>query len=372
MLRNNHEFFMREFKKYKAILKRHKEDNSYVFSDPNFHPKLKIQENFKFDFYQKDIIWKRIDEIYKAPLFDQSIIHQDYIAQGYIGDCYFISALSRVAKQPILVQYLFEKNLPDSILGAVPNSINIKCGAVVVYFQAFGNQTPVLIDTLIPTFQGEPIFSRLLDNNKSGWFCLVEKAYAKLHGSYSNIVFGIYSESIYNLFGYYRKALFIQPDKRIKYTSADIEKKRKHDTEKILKYENNGCVMDSSIEGITYFLLRNPHGLESWKQDFSEGSQYLAPEFKEKLNKDHNYKNGSFWITDKDFFKYFTTVDVSKPFKLGWHVRCINYSLPSSPTIIPTKFEDMNLPNFIFKLNLFPMKNLLRIVFPYYLETLKN
>ena len=44
---------------------------------------------------------------------------------------------------------LFERKLPNSILGHVKNSINIKCGAVIVYFQAFGRKLPVLIDTYV-------------------------------------------------------------------------------------------------------------------------------------------------------------------------------------------------------------------------------
>ena len=83
------------------------------------------------------ITWKQIDQIYPTPLFNKELIHREYIQQGKLGDCYFITALMRIAKQPHLVEPLFEKELPDTILGTITDSINLQCGAVVVYFKAF-------------------------------------------------------------------------------------------------------------------------------------------------------------------------------------------------------------------------------------------
>lgn len=81
--------------------------------------------------------------------------------QGEIGDCNLMSALLRIAKEPHLVRKLFDTKC-NSILGLDENSIDLECGAVVVIFHAFGQTTPVVIDTLIPFTKNtkRPLFSR--------------------------------------------------------------------------------------------------------------------------------------------------------------------------------------------------------------------
>lgn len=317
---NNYNFFKDGLKCYEIILKKYRENTSSVkFSDPYFRP------IFKF----KGIKWKRIDDIYKAPLFDQKIIHPSFIGQGKIGDCYFISALSRVASQPILVRYLFETKLPNEYLGVVPNSINIKCGAVV--------------------------------------------RIQILNQDYIQNLFIVFLDIIILIFSYSQI--------KQKCTESQLKLEKVRFTERILKYEKHGCIMDSSIQldrleniteqnikkiglsdthsylllktvkvdGNTYFLLRNPHGKIEWRGQFSEGSPCWTPELKMHLRDTISYKKGFFLLTEDEFFKYFTLVNVSKPFKLNWYVRYITFSLLPSPATIPNKIEEMDLPNFIFK-----------------------
>ena len=367
---NQLDFFEEEFKKYEQILEEYKKDKSKVFVDKNFHPTDDNIDNL--DLFSPDekvnnaqLTWKRIDEVFTAPLFEKTKIHHLYIKQGHLGDCYFITALSRIAKDSELVPILFETGLPDQILGKVPNSINIKCGAVVIYFKVFGLRTPVLIDTRIPFKKSQPIFSRPIDLDKSPWFCLVEKAYAKLNGSYKNIKGGNFSESFYFLFGYYNK--IFNP---FTYSAENILK--------ILKYQKYGCLMDTSIKNATkikdildnfnlvkdhsyliikirkykettfFFQLRNPWGRKEWIGDYSKDSDLLKndPELKEFLKEEQ--ENGRFWIADKDYFKYFNKIEVSKPINPFWITRTICFK----PTPIDDidKINPLEHPNYIFQL----------------------
>lgn len=344
MIINNYNFFKDEFQKYKNALLAYK-SKSQVFIDENFHPTANIQEK-TIDLDDSTIIWKRVDDIYPAPLFKKELIHHEYIQQGEIGDCYFITALMRIAKQPHLVEPLFEKEQPDAILGKVPESINIKCGAVVVYFRAFGRRTPVLIDTLIPTRYGEPIFNRLINDNKSPWSLLVEKAYAKLNGCYSNIDGGFFFDSIYSLYGYYNRAIYF-----FNKESLDVKKT----IQKILKFQHYGCIMDASInetnevdlneidehnlvtkhsylilkirkfEDKIFFLLFNPWGHKIWIGDYSSDSDLWKPELKEALKNEP--EKGHFWMIDRDFFHYFNEIDVAKPLDPHWTVRLFECKL---------------------------------------------
>lgn len=367
MNQNQYTFFEKEYEKYEQIMQEYKKDNSKVFEDENFPATNKSLENIK-GIDVSMIKWKRIDEVYKAPLFKKSKIHQLYVNQGSLGDCYFISALSRIAKQSNLVQALFEKPLPDRILGEITDSINIKCGAVVVYFRAFGRRTPVLIDTLIPfdINKNRPIFVHPINRYKSAWICLVEKAFAKLNGNYANIDGGFFSDSIYSLFGYYRKFFPLTCGPK----NALLQ---------ILDYQKFGCLMDAAIitrdddyatkaliakkglhDGHSYLLakvrsyknkiflqLRNPWGSGVWKGDYSTDSELWTPELKKALHDDQ--KDGRFWMLDKDFFKYYNLIEVSKPTDAHW----INQKFVFKPTSIDMDSLKSNLDkknNFVFKL----------------------
>lgn len=293
----------------------------------------------------------------------KSPVHQNYINQGHIGDCYFITSLTRIAKNSELVQTLFEKQRPDEILGSIADSINIKCGAVVVYFRVFGQRTPVLIDTLIPFIDDTPVFSHPINTDMSAWFCLVEKAFAKLNGSFSNIVGGFFSESFYKLFGYYNKRF-------------DLTKDTTKNTFKMLTYQKCGCLMDASIpkdnpavklsadkcnlvtrhsylitkirkyNDTIFFLLRNPWGEEEWNGDYSKCVDGMTSELETFLNDER--KNGQFWLPAKVFFFHYDTVDVSKPIDPHWTTRSFNFKIQPSMDSGYDKLDQH--PNFAFKL----------------------
>ena len=356
MLRT-YEDFEREAKEYQNILLRYKKKGE-VFTDPNFHPTAKIEEiSVKFD--DKSFVWKRIDDYFKAPLFKPELISPNFIQQGELGDCYFLSALSRIARQPDLVESLFEIDQPSFYLGEVENSINLKCGAVVIYFHAFGRQTPVLIDTLIPFKRGtrSPRFSHPSDLTASPWFCLVEKAFAKLNGSFAGIISGQFPSAIYSLFGYY-------PDNKLVNDLKDPKKMVKMTPfERIMKYQHEGSVMDAGIhtqyykteitedalldlglvtkhsylimkarteEGKNFLCLRNPWGDHEWLGDWSDTSECWTEHLKEALGM-QEADDGIFWMIEDDFFYYFTSIDIARPIPDDRHSRIFSVELKPGP-----------------------------------------
>lgn len=358
MIKNDYDFFSDESKKYKKILLDYK-NKSKVFEDANFLPKncksdiLNILKESKMNMTNKSIEWKRIDDVYHTPLFNVSKIKPKFVNQGHIGDCYFITALSRIAKKGEMVQTFFEKQLPDDILGKIPDSLNIKCGAVVIYFRVFGRRTPVLIDTLIPFIKDHsnpfggpnPVFSTVINPDNSPWFLLVEKAFAKLNGSYSNIIGGFFADSFYHLYGYYKKSYDIIPGEMTK------------NAYKILQYQYHGCLMDASIDtddkveldtlkklnlhtthsyllikarkykDRLFFQLRNPWGCGEFITDYTKDD----PELSKYLTE--NKINGFFWIDDKDFFKHFTNLSVAKPVDPFWFMQYFSFELEPTKVI---------------------------------------
>jgi hypothetical protein len=102
------------------------------------------------------------------------------VKQGALGDCWFLGSITSLATHSELLQNLM---LYDGI----------EYGFCVFQFFKNGEWKYVIIDTLIPTNSktGKPIYGRCDENNEF-WLPLMEKAFAKLHGSYEvNYSFGI-------------------------------------------------------------------------------------------------------------------------------------------------------------------------------------
>ena len=402
----HYEDFEKEARKYPEILKNYNSKGK-VFKDPNFHPNCNIKENEKVQFNEKDHIWERIDKYYTAPLFKKELIHPDAIQQGELGTCYFISSLSRIAQQPELVELLFDtrtRSKPNNKKKAKEDefvdTINLKCGAVIVYFHIFGRLTPVLIDTLIPFRRGtrKPRFVHPSDLKFSPWFCLVEKAYAKLHGSYSIIEGGQLSKAIYNLFGYFPcysriSSIISKREEKLK-KKRDLEKSTKpikfdqneYLFSRLMRWQRQNAILGADIQnsdlpaniteenildsglvtghsylimkvrreqGKNFICLRNPWGDREWLGDWSDTSPLWTPELKKALGV-HIAENGTFWMIDKDFFKYFSNFDVAKPVNPEYHMKSFMTKLsPGKSDGLPLDNPEANLmkhQTFVFKL----------------------
>ncbi|KAK8848322.1 hypothetical protein M9Y10_019385 [Tritrichomonas musculus] len=342
--------FAKEASRYKQILINYR-DKGQVFTDNSFHPQGKVSEN-KINFSGSNYEWKRIDDVYNVPLFQKKLIDPDFIQQGEIGDCYFLTALAYIARKSETVKHLFDIETPESILGSEKDSINIKCGAVVIYFNVFGRRTPVLIDTYILFLKGRrlPRFGHPSDINQSPWLCLVEKAFAKLHGSFSNIISGGIGYAIYTLLGYYRKCELFSNIKGDKY-------------EKMLEYQNNYVIMGTSshekdlvnvtvddvtdkgivlshayaimkvrkCQGKNFICLRNPWGNDQeWLGDYSDTSSLWTPKLIQELGMKPS-DDGTFWMIDRDFFNYFTDLEYSKSIPPNWIKRQYTCQLVPGP-----------------------------------------
>jgi calpain-15 len=98
------------------------------------------------------------------------------IKQGLLGDCYFMSALSSLAEKSYIVERMFSTD------GPVCAPEYCEQGFYWVNFYKNGEWHRVTVDDYFPcSVNGGPIFST---SNGGLWVLLIEKAYAKLHGSY--------------------------------------------------------------------------------------------------------------------------------------------------------------------------------------------
>ena len=135
------------------------------------------------------------------------------VVQGALGDCYFLSALSALAEDDAAVEALFPAHAPlqpRSSARARPSSsaelspeLCLQRGIHVVRLCVQGHWRLCVVDDTIPCTPpedgGRPAFSRAAGGEL--WPLLLEKAYAKSHGSYQAVVEGLAGEALSTLTG---------------------------------------------------------------------------------------------------------------------------------------------------------------------------
>ena len=78
---------------------------------------------------------------------------------------------------------------PDSVKAAFYTQEINAAGVYLIYFYVNGIKTPVIVDDYIPVQGSRPAFSSTRENEI--WAILMEKAWAKLQGTYARTVGGL-------------------------------------------------------------------------------------------------------------------------------------------------------------------------------------
>lgn len=193
-----------------------------------------------------------------------------------------------------------------------------------------------MIDDRLPTFRGELMYMHSTERNEF-WSALLEKAYAKLNGSYEALKGGSTCEALEdftggvtemyelknapsNLFnlilkGFERNSLMgcsIEPDPHTSEAETPQGLIRGH-AYSITKAQMVDIVTPKVSGKIPMLRLRNPWGNEAeWSGAFSDKSQewqFIPDEDKEELGLVFD-NDGEFWMTFKDFLKYFDRIEI--------------------------------------------------------------
>jgi len=135
-------------------------------------------------------VWKKPYEIlgtHDIQLF--SDIKPKCILQGPLADCYFLASISSMAKNPERIQKMFDNR------GVSPN------GCYTVFGYDCGIKKEIVVDDFLifDPLVNDLAFSKVY--GKQIWVQLLEKAWAKYNGSFTNIEFGEEIEALEFLTG---------------------------------------------------------------------------------------------------------------------------------------------------------------------------
>ncbi|PAA89492.1 hypothetical protein BOX15_Mlig013791g1 [Macrostomum lignano] len=266
--------------------------------------------------------WKRPKEICSDPLFISDGVSRFDVKQGELGDCWLLAAVASLSMHKKLFDQVV---VPDQDFGAN------YCGMFRFRFWQFGEWKDVEIDDRLPTKYGKLCFMRSEDRNEF-WSALLEKAYAKLNGSYEALSGGNQAEAMVDFTGGLcetfdmRRAppnlynIMVQANNACSLMGCAIE------SEQLEGHLSNGLITGHAYSvtdvkkvrlnnGMEESLVRvrNPWGNEcEWKGDWSDHSHKwssVSQGEKDKLGMDQR-DDGEFWMSYKDFSSHFNKIEI--------------------------------------------------------------
>eukprot|EP01113_Clastostelium_recurvatum_P012032 TRINITY_DN1619_c0_g1_i9.p1 TRINITY_DN1619_c0_g1~~TRINITY_DN1619_c0_g1_i9.p1 ORF type:complete len:881 (+),score=169.87 TRINITY_DN1619_c0_g1_i9:70-2712(+) len=263
--------------------------------------------------------WKRPHEINpNARLFVDGVDEAD-VMQGSLGDCWFLSALAVIATS---VGNEFVENLFVAS--------NPKEGRYKIRFYKNGEWKIVEIDDRIPVDSSNRLVYASCKDPTEFWVPLVEKAYAKLHGSFDAIESGTISEGLKDLTGEAVEELHIDRADPSSYSVALFDKlegfikesfllgctmqkegtKAETEAPTGLLYNHAYSVIDvQNVKGHRLLRIRNPWGQGEWRGAWSDESKEWTPAIMKHFK--YEFENdGTFFMEFGDFVKNFNHITI--------------------------------------------------------------
>ncbi|NXE65114.1 CAN5 protein, partial [Calcarius ornatus] len=315
-----------------------------LFEDPEFPAS---DESLYYESAAKGKVeWKRPKDLCEDPrlLVDGMSSHDFH--QGKLGNCWFVAACSCLA----LRKSLWQQVIPGySEQEWDPKSPRKYAGIFRFRFWRFGEWTEVVVDDLLPTENGRLIYCHSNVRNEF-WSALLEKAYAKLAGSYQALDGGCAAEALVDFTGAVAESINLEEGKYGEVISEQMKL-----FEDLMKVHKRGGFISCSIsspgrpseaetamglivghaysvtairklrlgdslllsfkaEKLFMIRLRNPWGKKEWHGAWSDSSEeWKKVSNSERKNLGLTVENdGEFWMTFEDWCKNFTDVDICR------------------------------------------------------------
>ena len=200
----------------------------------------------------------------------------------------------------------------------------------------------ITIDDFVPLgYNGKPKFQKLV--SREMWPLLLEKAFAKMRGSYQAIEGGLPLDAMQTITGYEGEHIFAPGNKqfddtvydrlllmRRRYCLMAAGTKGKDDTLVVGRDSVKGSIVGGhaysilevktaklTTSNVRLLKMRNPWGTFEWKGDWGDESPLWKthPGVAIEMGREHSGDNGIFYICWEDFVKHFDIIDVIYPDK---------------------------------------------------------
>jgi hypothetical protein len=264
----------------------------------------------------KDVPWEHIDWVRATdvPAFldeqgNRSIMGDDVspydVEAGALGNYYFLSALSALADKPHRVR---------ALLGL--DQLNDQ-GILSVALYKNGRKQEIIIDDHFPCRDSNPVFAKA--KGKHLWVSMLEKAWAKVHGSYERIAQGYPQNVLRDLTGapsfnisvsepglidqliMFNQAGYIMTASRAETESLSAMSQYAYQLVSVLQ------ILDQNMQPVLLIQLRNPWGTFEWDGAWSATSDNWTPQLMEEVGWKPEHQDGKqlFFMSFDDFCGFF-------------------------------------------------------------------
>ncbi|EPS66151.1 phytocalpain [Genlisea aurea] len=271
--------------------------------------------------------WMRPTEIVKdrhidlIPCLFSGKANPSDVCQGRLGDCWFLSAVAVLTEVSRISEVIITPDYNEE-------------GIYTVRFCIQGEWVPVVVDDWIPCESpGKPSFAKSKKANEL-WVTILEKAYAKLHGSYEALEGGLVQDALVDLTGGAGEEIDMRS------AQSQIELASGRLWSQLLRFKREGFLLGAGspsgsdvhvsscgiVQGHAYSILqvrevdghklvqiRNPWANEvEWNGSWSDSSPEWTDRMKHKLKHVPLAKDGIFWMSWQDFQIHFRSIYVCR------------------------------------------------------------
>uniref|UniRef100_A0A3Q0S4L5 Calpain catalytic domain-containing protein n=1 Tax=Amphilophus citrinellus TaxID=61819 RepID=A0A3Q0S4L5_AMPCI len=245
--------------------------------------------------------------------------------QGQVGNCWFVAAISAGT---------FQENLMAQVV-PMEQSFENYAGIFHFRFWRFGKWVDVVIDDYLPTINKQLLSVSSKCGNEF-WAPLMEKAYAKVCGSYADMEAGYPSEACKDFTGGVNQTYTLKEPNSLDHGEIWLTLRRATDCKSLIccgtpsKWFTTDSDIDPdtglvnshaySITGITEVDLNgaqvrlvrvmNPHGELEWNGRWSDKSDLWSIVKPEDQVKYSDRNDGEFWMQLEDFCCYFSDLSI--------------------------------------------------------------
>uniref|UniRef100_A0A672VBT4 Calpain-2 catalytic subunit n=1 Tax=Strigops habroptila TaxID=2489341 RepID=A0A672VBT4_STRHB len=282
-----------------------------LFQDPSFPAgptALGYQELGPNSYKTQGVVWRRPTELYSSPQFIAGGATRTDICQGALGDCWLLAAIASLTLNEEILARVVPKD----------QSFQDKYAGIFHFqFWQYGEWLDVVVDDRLPTKNGKLLFVHSAEGSEF-WSALLEKAYAKLNGSYESLSGGTTTEGFEDFTGGIAEWYELQkaPPNLFRIIQKALQKGSLLGCSIDVSCGVEGSIVLSSwvnFRGTMQKLIRirNPWGEVEWTGKWNDNCPNWSgvdPEVREQLTRRH--EDGEFWMAFNDFLRHYSRLEI--------------------------------------------------------------